>query len=152
MSVAKGHSLPADDDLNEVDAENDTGQRRRKGGIGKVVKSPAPNLSGVGAFAGFYLGVIVQVPDLLAGIMHRFSSLRSDEDSVTKGRRRRDDKARDPQAGTPRAPQAYSCSTQRSPRKPSAVSVDDCGTVVDNLCIISANFWAAWKAASQFGW
>ena len=62
MSVAKRHSLPADDHLNEVDAENDAGQRRRKGGIGKVVKSPAPDLSGVGAFAGLYFRVIVQIP------------------------------------------------------------------------------------------
>ncbi len=33
-------------------------------------------------------------------------------------------------------PQAYSCSTPRSPRKHNAVSADDCGTGVDNLCII----------------
>ncbi len=37
-----------------------------------------------------------------------------------------------------RAPQAYSCSTPRSLRKHNAVSGDDCGTAVDNLCITPA--------------
>ncbi len=42
-----------------------------------------------------------------------------------------------------RAPQAYSCSTPRSPRKHNAVgaqrTLDECGTAVDNLCITPAN-------------
>ncbi len=67
-------------------------------------------------------------------MMHRFASLRSDEGGVTKGRRRRDDKACDE-----RVAQAYSCSTPRSPRKHNAVSVNVGGSAVDNLCIIPAS-------------
>ncbi len=49
---------------------------------------------------------------------------------VTKCCRRRDDKA-----CNEGVPQAYSCSTPRSPRRHNTVSVDDCSTAVDNLCI-----------------
>ena len=65
MSVAKRHSLPADDHLNEVDAENDAGQRRRKGRIGEVVKSPAPDLSGIRTYCGRCLCGVVQIFNLL---------------------------------------------------------------------------------------
>ena len=49
--------------------------------------------------------------------MHRFSSLRSDEDSVAKCRRRHDDKACDPQAGAPRAPQAVLVQYAEEPKE-----------------------------------
>jgi len=53
------------------------------------------------------------------------------------------------QAGTPRAPQAYSCSTPRSPRKHNTVSADGCGSAVDNLCIIRDKARSALLLAPQ---
>ncbi len=57
---------------------------------------------------------------------------------MTKCRRRRDDKACEghPLCGSGTA--GVLMSTPRSPRKHNAVSVDDCGTAVDKLCMIPA--------------
>ena len=65
VPVTERHALRTHHHLNKVDAENDAGQCRWKSGVGEVVKSPTPDLSGVGTCCGLCLGVFFQLLGLL---------------------------------------------------------------------------------------